>query len=183
MSEISAQVELKVKVSAGQDPDALERAIAAEGRRAAKELYLRVIETKDEQAVAVTGGARQRREARWVATLFGRVRIHRYRINNEVESFHPLDPALGLRRSEASSISPGSSVRRRRDRGNRNSSKPLFCLRLPERQTYVHRGPYRTASPRARRPSGGRRSWQQLFTNDSVGSMQSPPWWTTSATN
>jgi hypothetical protein len=102
MSEISAQVELKVKVSAGQDPDALERAIAAEGRRAAKELYLRVIETKDEQAVDVAGGARQRREARWVATLFGRVRIHRYRINSEVESFHPLDRALGLRRSEAS---------------------------------------------------------------------------------
>jgi hypothetical protein len=102
MSEISAQVELKVKVSAGQDPDALERAIAAEGRRAAKELYLRVIETKDEQAVATAGGVRQRREARWVATLFGRVRIHRYRINNEVESFHPLDRALGLRRSEAS---------------------------------------------------------------------------------
>lgn len=102
MSEISTQVELKVKVSAGQDPDALERAIAAEGRRAAKELYLRVIETNDEQAVATAGGARQRREARWVATLFGRIRIHRYRINNEAESFHPLDRALGLRRSEAS---------------------------------------------------------------------------------
>jgi hypothetical protein len=100
--EVSAQVELKVKVWSGQDPDALERAIAAEGRRAAKELYLRVIETKDEQAVATAGGVRQRREARWVATLFGRVRIHRYRINNEVESFHPLDRALGLRRSEAS---------------------------------------------------------------------------------
>lgn len=32
MSEISAQVELKVKVSAGQDPDALKRAIASGGQ-------------------------------------------------------------------------------------------------------------------------------------------------------
>ena len=100
--EVSTQVELKVKVWSGQDPTALERAIAAEGRRAAKELYRRVIETKDEQAVAAAGGARQRREVRWVATLFGRVRIRRSRVQQDAESFHPLDRALGLRRSEAS---------------------------------------------------------------------------------
>ena len=100
--EVSAQVELKVKVWSGQDPNALERAIAAEGRRGAKELYRRVIETKDEQAVVAAGGARQRREVRWVATLFGRVRIRRSRVQQDAESFHPLDRALGLRRSEAS---------------------------------------------------------------------------------
>jgi hypothetical protein len=102
MPEISAQVELTVKVCAEQDSGALERAIAAEGRRAAKELYQRVIETKDEHAVAAAGGARQRREARWVATLFGRVRIRRYRVERGGQSFHPLNRALGLRRSEAS---------------------------------------------------------------------------------
>jgi hypothetical protein len=102
MAEISAQVEMRVYVRSGQDPVALERAIAAEGRRAARELYLWVLEAKDEQAVTTAGGARQRREARWVATLFGRVRIRRYRINHEAESFHPLDRALGLGRGEAS---------------------------------------------------------------------------------
>lgn len=102
MPKISARVELRVEVRAGQDPVALERAVAAEGRRAAKALYLRVIETVDEHAVAATGSARQRRETRWVTTLFGRVRIRRYRVGNERESFHPLDRALGLGRNEAS---------------------------------------------------------------------------------
>jgi hypothetical protein len=102
MPEISTRVELRVDVRAGQDPVALERAIAAEGRRAARELYLRVLETKDEEAVTAAAGARQRREARWVATLIGRVRIRRYRIKNDAESFHPLDRALGLGRGEAS---------------------------------------------------------------------------------
>jgi hypothetical protein len=102
MPRISTRVELKVKVRAGQDPVALERAIAAEGRRAARELYLRVLETMDEEVVTAAAGARQRREPRWVATVFGRVRIRRYRIKNEAESFHPLDRALGLSRGEAS---------------------------------------------------------------------------------
>lgn len=102
MAEITAHVELQVKVGPGQDPMAIERAIAAEGRRAAQELYLRVVEAMDEQALATTRGARQRREARWVATLFGRVRILRYRVKNETESLHPLDRVLDLRRGEAS---------------------------------------------------------------------------------
>jgi hypothetical protein len=102
MPEVKAQVELRVTVRARQDPTALERAIAAEGRRAARELYLQVLETMDEEAVTAATGARQRREARWVATLFGRVRIRRYRIKHEAESFHPLDRALGLGRGEAS---------------------------------------------------------------------------------
>ena len=100
--EITANVELQVRVHPGDDPGALERVIAAEGRRAARELYLRIVEAMDEQALAITKGARQRREPRWVATLFGRVRILRYRVNNETESFHPLDRVMDLRRSEAS---------------------------------------------------------------------------------
>ncbi len=100
--EVTANVELQVRVHPGDDPGALERVIAAEGRRAARELYLRIVEAMDEQALATTKGARQRREPRWVATLFGRVRILRYRVNNETESFHPLDRVMDLRRSEAS---------------------------------------------------------------------------------
>jgi hypothetical protein len=102
VAKITAHVDLQVKVRPGDDPGTLERAIAAEGRRAARELYLRVVEAMDEQALATTKGARQRREPRWVATLFGRVRILRYRVKNETESFHPLDRILDLRRSEAS---------------------------------------------------------------------------------
>jgi hypothetical protein len=102
MPEVTAQVKLRVRVRRGQDPTALEKAIADEGRRAAKELYLRVISETDERAVASSGGIRQRREARWVATLFGRVRILRYRVKLASESFHPLDVILDLRRTEAS---------------------------------------------------------------------------------
>jgi hypothetical protein len=100
--EVRAQVELRVTVRAGQDPTALERAIAGEGRRAARDLYLRVVSAEDERAVTASGGARQRRESRWVATLFGRVRIFRYRVKLGRESFHPLDRRLDLGRSETS---------------------------------------------------------------------------------
>lgn len=102
MAEVSVHVELAVKVRRGQDPVALEKAIAAEGRRAARELYMQVVESQDELAVAVSGGVRQRREPRWIATLVGRVRIRRYRVRDESASFHPLDRVLALGRGEAS---------------------------------------------------------------------------------
>jgi hypothetical protein len=102
MPEVKAQVELRVTVRAGQDPTALERAIAGEGRRAARELYLRVVSAEDERKVTASGGTRQRRESRWVATLFGRVRISRYRVKLGSDSFHPLDRGLDLGRSESS---------------------------------------------------------------------------------
>jgi hypothetical protein len=102
MPEVRAQVKLRVTVRAGQDPTALERAIADEGRRAARELYLRVVSAEDERAVTACGGTRQRRESRWVATLFGRVRIFRYRVKLGSESFHPLDRDLDLGRGETS---------------------------------------------------------------------------------
>jgi hypothetical protein len=102
VSEVSVEVRLNVMVRSGQDPVALERAIASEGRRAARELYLQVIKAKDEAAVEAARGSRQRREPRWVATLFGRVRIHRYRVKQEAKSFHPLDEVLDLHRAESS---------------------------------------------------------------------------------
>jgi hypothetical protein len=100
--DVSVEVRLGVRVRPGQEPAALERAIASEGRRAARELYLQVIEAKDDAAVKAAMGSRQRREPRWVATIFGRVRIHRYRVKHRTKSFHPLDKELGLHRSEPS---------------------------------------------------------------------------------
>jgi hypothetical protein len=41
-------------------------------RRAARELFREVVEVVDELAVRGSGGARQRLEPRWVATVFGR---------------------------------------------------------------------------------------------------------------
>lgn len=102
MPEVKAQVELRVNVRSGQDPTALERAILLEARKAARELYVLVSCAEDEQAVIASGGIRQRREPRWVATLFGRIRIFRYRVKVGDETFHPLDKILGLPRSETS---------------------------------------------------------------------------------
>jgi hypothetical protein len=104
MAEVTVQVELRVRVRPGQDATALERAIAEEGRRAARDLYLQVISEVEERAVSASGGTRQRREGRWVATLFGRVRVLRYRVHLASESFHPLDRVLDLRRGEASQV-------------------------------------------------------------------------------
>ncbi|MGH2746894.1 MAG: UPF0236 family transposase-like protein [Actinomycetota bacterium] len=99
---VSVEVRLQVEVDEGADPLALERAVAAEGRRVARELFREVVEVVDERAVRESGGARQRPEARWVATVFGRVRVWRYRVRRDGTSFHPLDDALGLAQSEPS---------------------------------------------------------------------------------
>ena len=102
MPRVSLVVELQVEVDEQPDPLALERAVAAEGRRAARELFTKAVEVIDEQATKISGGARQRREARWVATTFGRVRLSRYRVRRDTKSFHPADLALGLSQSEPS---------------------------------------------------------------------------------
>lgn len=103
MPTVSVLVELQVEVDHRPDPLALEQKVASQGRRAAQELFREVVTVVDEQAVEGSGGARQRLEPRWVATVFGRVRVWRYRVRREGASFHPLDDALGLAQSEASS--------------------------------------------------------------------------------
>lgn len=100
--EVSVVVELRVAVDEDVDPVALEDAVAAEGRRAARELYRETVEVLDQSATGDSGGARQRLEERWVATTFGRVRIWRYRVKGPEGSFHPLDRALGLSQAEPS---------------------------------------------------------------------------------
>lgn len=104
MPEVSVVVELRVVVEDAADPVALERAVAAEGRRASRELYRGCLKAIDEKAVAASGGARQRLEERWVATTFGRVRIWRYRVKAGGGSICPLDRAIGLGQAEASRL-------------------------------------------------------------------------------
>lgn len=96
------RVKVQLEADTAQDPVALEEAIAAEGRRAARELYARVVEEADRRLVGASGGTRKRWEPRWVTTLFGRLRIHRYRVKLGEETFHPLDQTMGLERGEAS---------------------------------------------------------------------------------
>lgn len=102
MPETSVVVELRVSVQDDPDPVALELAIAAEGRRAAKALWAAVVTTLDREATAASGASKQRIEPRWVATTFGRVRVWRYRVRGPDGSFHPLDRALGLSQAEPS---------------------------------------------------------------------------------
>ena len=102
--EATAHVALDLRVELKPEADlaAIEEMVAAEGRRAARELYREVIRTLDEQVVAETNGSRQRLEERWLATLMGRMRIARYRVKMPSRTLHPLDRVLGLRRSEVS---------------------------------------------------------------------------------
>jgi hypothetical protein len=93
---------MQVEVDEQPDPLVLERAVAAEGRRVGRELFREVVEVVDDQAVRDSGGARQRLEPHWVATVFGRVRVRRYRVTRDGASSHPLDDALGLAQSEPS---------------------------------------------------------------------------------
>lgn len=100
--ELVFTAELRVRYRPGQDPDSLERTIAAEGRRAARELYQELARAMDDECVGASRGTRQRVEARWVATLMGRVRLRRYRVKTDSGTFHPLDRRLQLDRAEAS---------------------------------------------------------------------------------
>ncbi len=102
MPKVSVVVELRVEVKEPVDPVELEKQVAAEGRRAARELYREALRVLDEEAVASSGGARQRTEERWVATTVGRMRIWRYRVKTAGGSFCPLDRTLGLDAKEAS---------------------------------------------------------------------------------
>ena len=96
MPEVSVVVELRVTVGEATDPVALEHAIAEQGRKGSKELYREALKVLDAEATDRAGGARQRKEVRWVATTFGRLRIWRYRVKSAEGSFHPLDRALHL---------------------------------------------------------------------------------------
>lgn len=102
MPEVSVVVELRVTVEDDMDPLGFEHAVAAEGARAARELARSAFEVIDRREIERCAGARQRLEPRWVATIFGRVRVWRYRVRSSDGSFHPLDRVLGWSQAEPS---------------------------------------------------------------------------------
>ena len=66
MPEVRVVVEPRVEVNEERlDPIALERAVAAERRRAARELFREVLPHLDRTATGTSGGARQPLEPRW----------------------------------------------------------------------------------------------------------------------
>ena len=71
MPEVSVVVKLRVSVDEQVDPMILEQQMAAEGRRAARELCREALRALDARATAASGGTKQRLEQRWVATTFG----------------------------------------------------------------------------------------------------------------
>ena len=75
MAVVSAKHDVQVEVRLGKDPAALEWEVAMEARRVARELFLCAVAALEEEAVSQSGGARERREPRWVATVFGQVRL------------------------------------------------------------------------------------------------------------
>ncbi|MEX1077475.1 MAG: hypothetical protein WED09_00010 [Homoserinimonas sp.] len=103
MPIVSVTVEVQVEIAG--DPDAIdpievERAVRAEGQRAARELYGAALGQIEQVALATSGAPKQRREQRWVSTTFGRMRIDRYRVADPACP-HPLDRLMSLGRSEA----------------------------------------------------------------------------------
>lgn len=132
-TSVVVTVELHIEVTPDRNAIDLEGAIGAEGRRAARELYGEMMRVLDELATQASGTTRQRLEARWVATPFGRVRLWRHRVKEHDRTFHPLDRMYGLGRSEYSpalqaligEFSPGLPYRRAAEALSRIVGEPL----------------------------------------------------------
>ncbi|MDP9295259.1 MAG: hypothetical protein M3O88_01010 [Actinomycetota bacterium] len=102
VEQLNFPTTLRLKYDPEQDLVQLERSIADEGRRAARELYQELARLLEAAAVQGPLGVRQRLERRWVATVMGRVRLQRYRVRKNGKTFHPLDQRLQLGQAEAS---------------------------------------------------------------------------------
>ena len=139
MAVVSARHDVQVEVTLGEDPATLEWEVAMEARRVARELFLCAVAALEEEAISQCGGARQRRESRWVATVFGRVRLHRYRVRSGDRTFHPADEILGLRRGEASKAVREIAIELTRKLSYRDAAYVLSVL-TGERFTYQHVG-------------------------------------------
>ena len=137
MAVVSARHDVQVEVRLGEDPATLEWEVATEARRVARDLYLCAVAALEEEAISQSGGARQRREPRWVATVFGRVRLHRYRVRRGDATFHPADEILGLRRGEASMAIRQIALELTRKLSYRDTAYVLSVL-TGERFTYQH---------------------------------------------
>ena len=139
MAVVSARHDLQVEVRLGEDPATLEWEVATEARRVARDLFLCAVAALEEEAISLSCGARQRREPRWVATVFGRVRLHRYRVRSGDRTFHPVDEILGLRRGEASMAVREIAIELTRKLSYRDTAYVLSVL-TGEHFTYQHVG-------------------------------------------
>jgi hypothetical protein len=139
MAVVSTRHDGQVEVRLGEDPATLEWEVATEARRVARDLFLCAVAALEEEAIAQSGGARQRREPRWVATVFGRVRLHRYRVRSGDRTFHPVDEILGLRRGEASMAVREIAIELTRKLSYRDTAYVLSVL-TGEHFTYQHVG-------------------------------------------
>jgi hypothetical protein len=137
MAVVRARHDVQVDVRLGEHPAMLEWGVAMEARRVARDLYLRAIAALEEEAISQCGGARLRREPRWVATVFGRVRLHRYRVRRGAATLHPADEILGLRRGEASMAIRQIALELTRKLSYRHTAYVLSVL-TGERFTYQH---------------------------------------------
>ena len=139
MAVVSVRHDVQVEVRLEEDPATLEWEVAMEARRVARELFLCAVAALEEEAISQCGGARQLRESRWVATVFGRVRLHRYRVRSGDRTFHPADEILGLRRGEASKAVREIAIELTRKLSYRDAAYVLSVL-TGERFTYQHVG-------------------------------------------
>jgi hypothetical protein len=151
MAVVSARHDGQVEVRLGEDPATLEWEVATEARRVARDLFLCAVAALEEEAISQSGGARQRREPRWVATVFGRVRLHRYRVRRGDATFHPADEILGLRRGEASVAVREIALELTRKLSYRDTASVLSVL-TGEGFTYQHVA--RLLAEGADRPTG-----------------------------
>ena len=98
---VSVSVEVEVPEDLGAiQPIEIERAVRAEGQRAARELYAKVLGQIEQVALAQISAPKCRLEDRWVSTCFGRMRITRYRVADP-SCPHPLDQLVGFGKAEA----------------------------------------------------------------------------------
>lgn len=139
MAVVSARHDVQVEVRLGEDPATLEWEVAMEARRIARDLFLCAVAALEEEEISQSGGARQRREPRWVATVFGRVRLHRYRVKRGDSTVHPADEILGLRRGEASAAIRQTAIELTRKLSYRDTAYVLSVL-TGEHFTYQHVG-------------------------------------------
>jgi hypothetical protein len=99
---VAVAVQIEVPEDAGAiQPLQVEKAVRAEGQRAARVLYSEVLGHLEQAALARTTAPKCRRETRWVSTCFGRMKITRYRVA-DATCPHPLDHLMRIGRSEAS---------------------------------------------------------------------------------
>ena len=100
----TVQVTATVEVAEGTTLAALEDQVTRAVNQAGRQLMVQAMSILELGALARAGGARQRREPRFILSRFGEVRFLRWKVKTSSGYLHPLDHALGLRPHQ--SLSP-----------------------------------------------------------------------------